>query len=142
MIDSSYNDKIHKLIETKKLPIIAEEISIGQSIGLIEGAKKQIYVNAYERNTIARDKCVEYYRKNDNGKIKCQICGFCFEDFYGEEFKYKIHVHHVRPLAEVNEEYEIDPIKDLLPVCPNCHLAIHSKDDGYSIEELRKKIGK
>lgn len=142
VIDSVYSNKILHLIEIKKLPVIAEEIAIGKSIGLVEGAKIQIYVNAYERNTIARDKCIEHYKKKDRGKLKCQICDFCFEDFYGEEFKEKIHVHHIKALAEIDEEYEVDPIRDLLPVCPNCHLAIHSKDDAYCIEALKEKIGK
>ena len=142
VIDSTYIDDINKLIEMKKRPLIAEEIAIGDSIRLIEGAKKQIYVNAYERNPIAREKCIEHYKKQDNGKVKCQICGFCFEAFYGEEFKDKIHVHHIKSLAEIDKEYEIDPIKDLLPVCPNCHLALYSKGDGYSVVKLREKINK
>ena len=112
------------------------------SIKLIEGAKKQIYVNAYERNSIAREKCIEHYKKQDNGKVKCQICGFCFEDFYGEEFKDKIHIHHIKALAEIDKEYEVAPIEDLLPVCPNCHLALHSRVEGYSINELREKVNK
>lgn len=142
IINSSCIDNINKLIEKKKYPIIAEEIAIGEAIKLIEGAKKQIYVNAYERNSIAREKCIEHYKKQDNGKVKCQICGFCFEDFYGEEFKDKIHIHHIKALAEIDKEYEVAPIEDLLPVCPNCHLALHSRVEGYSINELREKVNK
>ena len=140
IIDSKYRDKISELIQRKAKSIIAEEITAEQNVGLIEGAKKGIYVNAYERNTVARDKCISYYKKKDDGKVRCQICGFCFEDFYGEEFKDKIHVHHIKALAEINEEYEVDPIKDLLPVCPNCHLAVHSNEGGYSVDFLKSKI--
>jgi hypothetical protein len=84
-----------------------------------EGVKKTITVNAYERNPEARLKCLEYYGTN------CEICGFNFEDTYGEIGKGYIHVHHVIPLSEIAKEYKIDPIRDLRPVCPNCHAMLH-----------------
>lgn len=32
----------------------------------------------------------------------------------------------------------MDPVRDLIPVYPNCHTALHSKPDGvYGIEELK-----
>jgi 5-methylcytosine-specific restriction protein A len=47
-------------------------------------------------------------------------------------------VHHIVPISEIGKEYIVDPIRDLVPVCPNCHMALHSKKDGvYTIEELR-----
>lgn len=79
---------------------------------------------------------LKYYRKKDNGKIKCQIWGF-FEDFYGEEFEDTIHVHSIKVFDEITEEYEVNPIKDLLPVCSNCHLSLHIKNGVYSIEGSR-----
>ena len=126
IIDMSYLEKIMKLIEEKKRPDIPEEISLMDSQGLKEGAKKQILVNAYERNAIARNQCITHYKIKDSGKVKCQVCSFCFEDFYGEEFKDKIHIHHIKALAEIDDEYEVDPVKDLIPICPNCHYAVHS----------------
>ena len=64
-----------------------------------------------------------------------------FETFYGIAFKEIIEVHHIVPISQIGEEYAIDPIKDLVPVCPNCHAALHSKEDGtYTLEELRKMI--
>ena len=37
-----------------------------------------------------------------------------------------------------NEEVMIDPVKDLIPVCPNCHAMIHRKKEKVvSIDELR-----
>jgi 5-methylcytosine-specific restriction protein A len=43
-------------------------------------------------------------------------------------------------LAEIGEEYEVDPVNDLIPICPNCHAMIHKKVPAFSIEELRAKI--
>jgi predicted HNH restriction endonuclease len=46
-------------------------------------------------------------------------------------------VHHLRPISEIAEEYEVDPVKDLRPVCPNCHAMIHRTPQLYSIEEMK-----
>jgi len=124
------------LIKTKQIMILPDEIPKEECEKLKEGAKKKIVVNAYERSYKARHICIEYY-----GCI-CVVCGFDFGKFFGKEFEGKIHVHHVIPLSEINDIYEVDPIKDLRPVCPNCHLALHSKFDGqvYNIDELKAKI--
>ena len=66
-----------------------------------------------------------------------------FEMFYGAEFKEIIEVHHIVPVSQIGEAYVVDPIKDLIPVCPNCHTALHSKKNGtYTPEELQKLIAK
>ena len=102
----------------------------------IEGAVKKIYVNAYERNEEARKKCIEHYG------CKCMVCGMDFFDMYGEIGKGFIHVHHLKKLSEINKEYVVDPIKDLRPVCPNCHAMIHKRNVPYSIDEMKKIINK
>ncbi len=129
-------EKIHKLVKSKQNPILAEELPSQDLRTYIEGAKKQIIVNSYERNSGARKECIKH--KGDT----CLICGFNFGVFYGEDFKGKIHVHHIKSLAEIDDVYQIDPIKDLIPVCPNCHLALHSKEGNnvFSIEELKTII--
>ncbi|MGI6487845.1 MAG: HNH endonuclease [Syntrophothermaceae bacterium] len=71
---------------------------------------------------------------------RCVVCGFDFEKIYGPIGKDKIHIHHLIPLSEIQKEYEVDPIRDLRPVCPNCHLIIHSKREPFTIEEVRKMI--
>jgi 5-methylcytosine-specific restriction protein A len=105
---------------------------IVESTGLSEGALRTITVNAYERNPEARRLCIEHY-----GAI-CSICGFKFGAVYGEAFEDFIHVHHLRPLSEIGLQYVVDPIKDLRPVCPNCHAVLHRRaDPPYKIEEVR-----
>jgi 5-methylcytosine-specific restriction protein A len=101
---------------------------------LSEGSKNRL-LNIFERNPVARKYCVEHY-----GYV-CKICGFDFEKIYGDIGKEFIHVHHIIPLSEINKEYVIDPIKDLVPVCPNCHAMIHRKIPALTIEELKKIIG-
>jgi 5-methylcytosine-specific restriction protein A len=98
-----------------------------------EGAIKQILVNKYERSNIARKKCIEL-----NG-VTCAICGFNFEEKYGNIGKNYIHVHHKIPISEIKKEYLIDYKNDLIPVCPNCHAMLHRNINGknISIEELK-----
>ncbi len=98
-----------------------------------EGAVQQVLVNRYERNPIARQKCIEH------NKCKCFVCEMDFEEKYGELGKGFIHVHHVVPIHEIGEEYEIDYINDLIPVCPNCHAMLHRTVNGRrcSWEELK-----
>lgn len=133
-IPAIYTKAVKTLIHAKKFHELPEEIPDFYMKQLTEGAKKQITVNAYERNQVARNRCLEHYG------YACVVCNFDFSEFYGEEFKGKIHVHHLKPLSDINEQYVVDPIKDLRPVCPNCHMALHSKKVPYTIEELQQKI--
>lgn len=127
------NNKLDKMFLQIYESVFPEEV---HNEKYSEGSVKSVLVNKYERNPAAKRKCIEHYG------TKCQICGFKFSDKYGEIFENKIHVHHIKPLSEIGEEYEINPIADLIPVCPNCHIVLHSKgkNEVYSIDEVRKMI--
>ena len=99
---------------------------------LLEGAKDTVATDRYERNRAARQACLEAHG------TACTICGFEFANTYGPAFAGIIQVHHVVPLHQLGEEHTVDPVNDLIPVCPNCHVALHSKPDGtYTPDELR-----
>ena len=97
-------------------------------------AVTKIYVNKYERNPLARRICIEHY-----GAV-CSVCGFNFEQKYGEIGKGFIHVHHIIQMSELQKGYQLDPIKDLMPVCPNCHAILHRKNPILKISELKDLI--
>lgn len=101
---------------------------------IIEGARLKIFVNRYERSSRARRECVGHYG------YACSVCGFDFQKKYGQLGKDYIHVHHIIPLSEIKEGYEVDPIKDLRPVCPNCHSMLHREGKTQEIDELKKKL--
>lgn len=63
-----------------------------------------------------------------------------FGDYYGDECEGVIHVHHREPMKQSIGEYEIDPEVDLIPVCPNCHVAMHAIDT--TAEDLHERIKK
>lgn len=103
---------------------------------VFEGAKREIVVNRYERNREAREKCIAAHG------CKCVVCGMDFEKVYGPIGRGYIHVHHIVPLSSIGKEYELDPINDLIPVCPNCHAMLHRKDPPYKIEKLKNILRK
>lgn len=119
-------------IENYELPEEIEDCD-----GIFEGAKKTITINAYERNRQSRQQCIDYYKKKNNGVLKCEICSFDFSKVYGDDFGHCINVHHIVELSEIGEEYNVDPVNDLLPVCPNCHMILHTRKPAYTPEEIQ-----
>ncbi|MEQ1644447.1 MAG: HNH endonuclease [Pyrinomonadaceae bacterium] len=104
----------------------------GKQKTYFEGKPTEITLTKYERNPYARKKCIEHYG------YSCVACGFNFEQAYGEIGRDYIHVHHLEQMAAIGSEYEIDPIKDLRPVCANCHSIIHKKREPFRIEDVKK----
>ena len=119
------------LVELDNIDYV-DEINDTNSSSIFEGAKKIITVNSFERNPKARKQCIEKYGYN------CAVCNFNFENKYGKIGKGFIHIHHIKPISEINQTYQIDPIKDLIPLCPNCHAMIHKRTSIYSINELKQ----
>ena len=93
-----------------------------------------VSVNIYERDPRARRACINHYGE------KCFICNFDFGAVYGAECEGMIHVHHLKMVSESDGEYTIDPINDLRPVCPNCHMVLHSQKTGYKVEEVKAML--
>lgn len=102
---------------------------------LYEGALMNVRTNKYERNLEARKECIQAKG------AKCSICGFDFEKAYGSIGRGFIHVHHIVPISSIGKEYKLDVLRDLIPVCPNCHAMLHQKlgwHEAYLPGELKK----
>src|SRR5262249_21444733 len=80
---------------TRVAPVPAEWDALAP---IREGAKYQVTVNAFERNPIARSRCIRHYGPT------CVVCGFDFGAVYGPLADGFIHVHHLKPLSEIDEE--------------------------------------
>lgn len=100
----------------------------------LEGRKRVSVVNVYKRNVRARMLCISHYG------AECNVCRLKFSDKYGEIGEGFIHVHHLNMIADKGGEYELDPIKDMRPVCPNCHAMLHKRRPPFEIDEIRKMI--
>ncbi len=127
-LDESYNPAAY----TSQVYVSADEVDAEAVYK--EGAVRQAVVNAYERNSQARRQCIAHYG------ARCGVCKLDFDERYGEVGVGFIHVHHLRPLSEIGAQYEVDPVADLRPVCPNCHAIIHRRNPPYSIEEVKAML--
>jgi hypothetical protein len=115
-------------------PIVPLAEELPSTDKLTEGAGCQVTINAYERNPIARSRCIAHYGP------ACVVCGFSFGGVYGPLAEGYIHVHHLKPLSEIGEDYQVDQVADLRPVCPNCHAVIHLDGACRSIEAVSQLL--
>jgi 5-methylcytosine-specific restriction protein A len=100
-----------------------------------ESALTRVAVNRYERSPEARAVAIAHH-----GSC-CHACGFDFEVTYGPKGAGFIQVHHTVPASGLFPDYEIDPISDLVPLCPNCHYMAHRRvSTPYTVAELRAMI--
>ena len=111
-----------------------EAAVLAKDLALSEGALKTVELTIYERNATARQLCIEHYGPT------CEACGLNYEDKYGEIGANLIHVHHVTPLSTIGEAYQVDPVRDLVPLCATCHHVVHRRNPPYSVAEIRDAI--
>ena len=107
---------------------------IDSQIPFSEGRTRQVTVNIYERNPLARQECISFFGPS------CRICDFNFQEKFGKLGENFIHVHHLIEISTIGKEYSVNPKTDLIPVCPNCHAMLHKKKPAFSIEELKQII--
>jgi 5-methylcytosine-specific restriction protein A len=103
--------------------------------GVEEGAMVAVVTNRYERSRYNRALCLRYYG------FKCRGCGQLMEKIYGPIGQNVIHVHHIVPISRMGGSYVIDPIKDLIPLCPNCHNVVHRQDPPLEMSVLNSLTG-
>jgi 5-methylcytosine-specific restriction protein A len=100
-----------------------------------EGREKFVTSKKIERSPKNRKLCTQYHG------LLCSVCGFNFEKMYGKLGQGFIEVHHIVPLSKFLREKKVDPIKDLTPLCSNCHRMIHRKrNEVLLIDELKTII--
>jgi len=73
---------------------------------------------------------------NKEGRLDCEVCGFNFQEKYGDLGEGFIECHHVTPISQLKPDTVVT-WNDLILVCSNCHRMIHRKTNLTTIEELR-----
>lgn len=68
---------------------------------------------------------------------RCAACGLAPDDRYGAAGKI-IEVHHLEPVSNLEAPRPYDPRTELIPLCPNCHSAVHTRRPvPYTLDELK-----
>jgi 5-methylcytosine-specific restriction protein A len=116
------------------LPVEETGLADTYVCGLPEGARTTVTVNRYERSPANRAACLAHHGP------QCFVCRFDFESVYGERGEGFAEVHHRVPVSKMGGEYRLDPVRDLVPVCSNCHSMIHRSDPPMEPEELRQLV--
>lgn len=108
--------------------------AIAPAADLFEGTAWPVELTTYERSPEARRQCIAYYG------AACQACGLDYEEKYGVIGTGLIHVHHVTPISSISQEYQVDPVRDLVPLCATCHHVVHRREPPYTIPEIRQAM--
>jgi hypothetical protein len=98
-----------------------------------EGSMIDSLSTKFERSRVNRSFCLAYHG------YQCKACGLNLEDQYGDIARRFIHVHHINPVSSSGIT-KLDPVRDLIPLCPNCHGIAHLNNPPYSIEEIKNMI--
>lgn len=98
-----------------------------------EGGKTSAYTTRYERDGKIRQQVLLLHG------YRCQNCSIDFSEKYGSHGKGFIHVHHLIPLAEIDQVHSPNPKTDFAVLCPNCHAMVHRrKINTLSLAQLVK----
>ncbi len=140
-----YND----LKSSFQKPLVKKDIEktpkvFDENVLVYEGAQKIIQSKTYERSIKLREAAILKYTEKD--RIKCKICCFDFEDFYGNFGKGFIEIHHQKPVFMFDDNEVEKTVKDALgnviPVCSNCHRIIHRVRPPYLVSDIEKAVNK
>jgi len=85
-----------------------------------EGRLLESVVKRRERSPRNRLLCLSIHGK------RCAICKFSPLDVYGAAGDI-IEVHHIEPIGQLEASRPYNPATDLIPLCPNCHRALHTR---------------
>lgn len=145
-IKSRFNDdSVAETCRELVIPILAalaelygydpiEEVGPSEELALTEGAVKFAVVRRRERNPRNRLLALRIH-----GAI-CKICGLDPNEIYADAGGI-IEVHHLQPLSLVGVPRPYDPSRDLIPLCPNCHRAVHTRRPvPWTPAELKAKL--
>lgn len=100
-----------------------------------EGGRIEVTTSRYERSRGNRALCLAFHGYN------CKACNLNMREEYAGLSNDFIHVHHVNPISKAGNG-RLDPLNDMVPLCPNCHGVAHLKDPPYTVVEIAQMINR
>ena len=88
-----------------------------------------------------RSQAVVRNKKSLAMSLDCEVCGFSFARTYEGIATDYCEVHHLLPLSDV-EDVTTTRMDDLAILCANCHRVVHLQNPPYTLEQVRKMLGK
>lgn len=114
---------------------VVEDDTEKAEVPAFEGAILESVVRRRERNPRNRLLCIRLHGE------KCRACGLEPKQRYGDLAGAIIEVHHLEALSLLAEPRPYDPAADLVPLCPNCHRAVHTRRPvPLPVEELKSLL--
>lgn len=108
-----------------------EEILVPKEVALdLEGTLTTTIVRKRERSRRNRMLCLAIHGD------RCAVCKMVPADIYFG-LSSIIEVHHIEPVSLLTAPKVYDPSTDLIPLCPNCHRAIHRTIPAMLPDDLR-----
>ncbi len=117
------------------MPVGSEDQLADESFeGYPEGATVRVTASRYERDRRNRAAAIAIHG------VRCRGCGLDFGERYGTLARGFIEIHHVTPVSRIGGGYIIDPARDLVPLCSNCHSVVHRQDPPLTIDDLQRVL--
>jgi predicted HNH restriction endonuclease len=130
---SQFSDKISSATAERKVYVYDEKTMVSEG----EGGKRESIV--HKRSIALRNAALTNY--TNNGRIFCKLCGFDLAETYGEIGQNFIEIHHLKSINQYSDEdfekYIPEALKNLAPVCSNCHSMLHKRRPALTIDELK-----
>lgn len=96
-----------------------------------EGSVEVRNLKQRKRSQKLRQKAIEFYKNQNNGRLVCRACEFDYSIFYGQHGEGYIEIHHLEPISGLEVEGSVsilsEAIKKVAPLCANCHRMVHYK---------------
>lgn len=122
---------------------IIDEIDLTQKVDDEEEFSEGKILFRKHRSIERNGRVVDLAKKNakENGSLYCEVCGFNFEEVYGNIGTGYIECHHIIPVSEYTR-FMRTKVSDLALVCSNCHRMLHRKRPWMKPDKLKEAMGR
>ena len=133
-----YEDVKKELLRIEEYDKVTKRFNLIELV--LEGEKQTFSSLTYKRSSDFRNCAKDFFTRN--GKLVCDCCSFDFTKMYPMPYnKDCIEIHHIKPIFQYADEDKIksidEALKNVLPVCPNCHRIIH-KNKIHGLQGIQK----
>jgi 5-methylcytosine-specific restriction enzyme A len=106
--------------------------------GTAEGAVlTKVHLVRERDSTISKKKKEQVLKAT--GALRCEACGFDFNQRYGPLGAGFVECHHDKPVSQM-QPGEKTRLADLRLVCANCHRMLHRSRPWITVEQLRQRL--